>query len=152
MPSKLTKPKNPKFEKTRRRGADGRFLPVRATPSDVAEVPAALGGLPCIDNGKPMSRKELVLGPYRKAIKDAVRRHNGLSIALVGSVARDEDSEHSDYDFLVRFGHGASTFTIAGLKMELGDLLGCKVDVIVNGRRFNEGRYAASILEDAVQL
>ena len=66
---------------------------------------------------------------HREAIRAAASRHNARSIALVGSVARGEDDESSDYDFLAEFLPGTTLFDIAGLELELRDLLGSDVDV-----------------------
>ncbi len=50
-----------------------------------------------------MSRRDEVLVKHRKAILAAAKRSKARSIALVGSVARQEDTAESDYDFLVDF-------------------------------------------------
>jgi predicted nucleotidyltransferase len=39
----------------------------------------------------------------RQAIRDIAARHRALSISIFGSVARGDDKENSDYDFLVSF-------------------------------------------------
>ena len=49
-------------------------------------------------------------------------------------MARGDDTDNSDCDFLVRFTDGASLFDQAGLKLDLEKLLGCDVDVISLGR------------------
>ena len=77
-----------------------------------------------------MSRREEILTKHREAIRSAASRHHASSIALVGSVARGEDTDASDYDFLTDFLPGATLFDMAGLQLELEDLLGGDVDVI----------------------
>ena len=54
------------------------------------------------------ARRDDVLGKHREAIRAAAARNKVASIALVGSVARGDDSDDSDYDFLARFKDGAS--------------------------------------------
>lgn len=88
-----------------------------------------------------------VLGKHRQAIRSAAARHNARSIALVESVARGDDTETSDYDFLTDFLPGTTLFDIATLKVELEDLLGRDVDVVyaagTQGQvpRYAEGSY-----------
>jgi predicted nucleotidyltransferase len=78
--------------------------------------------------------KRLDLIMERKVdIKLAALRNKAISIALFGSVARGEDTNESDFDFLVEFSPEASLFDQAGLQIELEELLGCKVDVISQG-------------------
>ena len=91
-------------------------------------------------------RRDEVLGKHREAIRAAAVRNKAESIALVGSVARGDDS---DYDFLARFTDGASLFDMAGLKLDLQELLGGDVDVISAGGLTDKHR---RILEDAITL
>lgn len=70
---------------------------------------------------------------HRQAIAEAARRHKGRTIAVFGSVARGDDAEDSDVDFLVDFEPGSSLFDLLHLKDELEALLGCPVDVISSG-------------------
>jgi len=98
-----------------------------------------------------MSRRDNVLVRHREAIREIAARRKAKSIALVGSVARGEDHDGSDYDFLVDFADGTGLFAIAGLEQDLEDLLGSKVDVVSDGQQFREGR-CATMLEDAIPL
>jgi len=53
------------------------------------------------------------------------------SLALFGSVARDEAGPESDLDLLLEF-EGPATFDLfMGLKLFLEDLLGCRVDLVM---------------------
>lgn len=72
------------------------------------------------------------------------------SLALFGSVARDEARPDSDVDVLVEF-EGPTTFDgHMGLLVFLEDLLGCRVDVVTpNGLR--PGRREA-IAQDLVRV
>ena len=47
-----------------------------------------------------MTRREEILVKHREAIRSAASRHKASSVALVGSVARGDDTDASDYDFL----------------------------------------------------
>lgn len=51
------------------------------------------------------------------------------SLALFGSVARDEARQDSDVDLLVEFSHPVGLFEFIGLQQFLEFLLGCPVDL-----------------------
>lgn len=51
------------------------------------------------------------------------------SLALFGSVARDEASQASDIDFLVEFNRPVGLFGLFALQDHLEKLFGCKVDL-----------------------
>jgi predicted nucleotidyltransferase len=52
-------------------------------------------------------------------------------VRLFGSVARGEETEDSDIDFLIDYDPTKTTpWFPGGLLMDLQDLLGCKVDVL----------------------
>ncbi len=61
----------------------------------------------------------------------SLRRKYGVkSLAVFGSMARGDDHEGSDVDMLVRF-EGKATFdNFMGLKLDLEDLLGRRVDLL----------------------
>ena len=80
-----------------------------------------------------MTRRELVLGAHREAIKAAAAANKATSIALVGSAARGDDGPDSDVDFLARFETGSSLFDLARLQGALAELLGVDVDVVSAG-------------------
>ncbi len=77
-----------------------------------------------------MDRRDDVLDKHRETIRSEAFRHNARSISLVGSIARGEDTNASDYDFLVDFLPGTTLFDMAGLQIELESLLGKSVDII----------------------
>jgi uncharacterized protein len=64
------------------------------------------------------------------AIREIAARHKALSISIFGSVARGEDTESSDYDFLVTFDKDSSLLDSAALMNDLEDYLGSHVDVV----------------------
>jgi predicted nucleotidyltransferase len=65
------------------------------------------------------------------AVREELTSQFGVSsLALFGSVARDEGRPDSDVDVLVEF-EGPTTFDAhMGLLVFLEDLLGCRVDVV----------------------
>ena len=64
-------------------------------------------------------------------------------------MARGEDAEGSDYDFVATFARGATLFDQTGLKLDLETLLGCDVDVISTGGLTDRHR---GIRRDAITL
>jgi len=73
------------------------------------------------------------------------------AISLFGSVARGEDTETSDIDFLVRFRSDASTFDLGALLWDLEETLGEKVDIVSDGKEFRNGN-CRRILSEAIRL
>jgi len=57
-------------------------------------------------------------------------RHGARRIRIFGSVARQTAGVDSDVDFLIDLDPERSLLDMGGLKMELQDLLGCKVDLV----------------------
>lgn len=64
-----------------------------------------------------------------------LRRQGVTAAAVFGSVARGEARPGSDVDVVVKIDPGAnfSLLDHAGLRIFLSDLLGCPVDVVVDG-------------------
>lgn len=90
-----------------------------------------------------------VVESNRVQINELVHSHRGQSVALFGSVARGDDTEESDVDFLVEFEKGSSLFDLMDLQDELGELLGVSVDVVsVGGLKGRDGH----ILREAVPI
>lgn len=69
------------------------------------------------------------------AIAKFCRRHRIQRLALFGSVLRDDFEPESDVDVLIEFepGAGAGLIRLAGMEIELGELLGRKVDLNTPG-------------------
>lgn len=59
-----------------------------------------------------------------------LRRHGVAKAAVFGSFVRGENKEGSDLDLLVEFEGEKSLLDLAGLKVELEELLKIKVDVL----------------------
>jgi predicted nucleotidyltransferase len=63
------------------------------------------------------------------------RRHRIRRLALFGSVLRDDFDDDSDVDVLVEFEPGARVglIRLAGMELELGAMIGRKVDLNTEG-------------------
>jgi predicted nucleotidyltransferase len=78
-----------------------------------------------------MKRDEVlrILAAHRDELR---REYSVKSLALFGSVARDEATGASDIDILVDFDRRVSLFDLIGLQLRLQDLLRVpKVDVVM---------------------
>lgn len=96
-----------------------------------------------------MSRRDLILDTHRADILALLPRHRAVSIALVGSVARGDDGPDSDYDFVVEFLPDTSLMDVAGLLVDLEELLGGAVDLVPAD---SHSPYWPEMLADAVVL
>ncbi len=67
----------------------------------------------------------------RKQVAEFCQRHHMRELALFGSVLTDDFHEKSDVDVLVQFmpGEEPGLFALAGMELELSELLGRKVDM-----------------------
>ncbi len=88
----------------------------------------------------PVSRRD---PRYRQ---EAWARNN----RIFGSVARGDQRENSDVDFLVDFEPGRSLLDLTGLWLDLSAVLGCKVDVISS--RGLKPRLSVEVMRDAAPL
>ena len=66
----------------------------------------------------------------REEIMKIAAKYGACNVRIFGSVARGEAGENSDIDFLVELEPGRSLLDLAGLVVELEDLLNRKVDVV----------------------
>ena len=66
------------------------------------------------------------------AVRAIIARYPVANPRVFGSVARGDDHEGSDVDLLVDSTSETSLFDLAGLKLDLGDLLGASVDVVTS--------------------
>jgi predicted nucleotidyltransferase len=90
----------------------------------------------------------LTLDTLRREKKAEILRlaetHGGHNIRVFGSVARGDNGESSDVDFLVEFDKGRTLLDLIGLKLDLQDLLGATVDVVTpNSLRYVRERVLA---------
>jgi hypothetical protein len=72
------------------------------------------------------------------------------SLAIFGSVARDEARPDSDVDILVEFSHPVGLFQFIGLKQYLETLLDCQVDLGTS--RSLKQHLQQEVLESAVYV
>jgi predicted nucleotidyltransferase len=75
-----------------------------------------------------MNLSELRL--YKNEIETIAAQYGVKNIRVFGSVARGEEREQSDVDFIVEMEKGRTLFDRIGFKQELQRLLHVKVDVI----------------------
>ena len=80
-----------------------------------------------------MKRKNIEIP--RGKIAEFCKRHRIRRLALFGSVLRDDFGPQSDVDVLVEFEPGTKVgmIRLASMEIELGDLLGRKVDMNTRG-------------------
>ncbi len=72
-----------------------------------------------------------LLQEKREDILNIAAKHGAFNVRVFGSVARGEETEHSDIDFLIDYDLSkTSPWFPGGLLVDLEDLLGCKVDVV----------------------
>ena len=90
-----------------------------------------------------------MLVKHREAIRAAAARNKCRSIALVGSAARGDDTQGSDYDFLADFEKGVTLFDMCGLQAALEDLLGSDVDLVPRSSVRESRR---NMFDDAIEL
>jgi len=86
----------------------------------------------------------------KELILTIVKRHNAANVRLFGSVARGDEHEKSDIDFLVDFLPGSTLFDQIDLIAELTQKLGCRVDV-VSARALNK-YLRQRVLDEAIPL
>lgn len=66
----------------------------------------------------------------KKKILPILRKYSVKRASLFGSIVRGEATKKSDIDILVEFKGEKSLLDLAGLKIELEELLGRKVDIL----------------------
>ena len=66
----------------------------------------------------------------KKRLVEVLKKYRVKKAALFGSIVRGESTGESDIDLLVEFEGRRSLLDLAGLKLELQELLGRRVDVI----------------------
>jgi len=80
-----------------------------------------------------MSDRAEFLKLHRVAIMKIASDHKARSVAVFGSVARGDDTDTSDIDFLVEFDSDSSLFDLMHLQDALQELLNRDVDVVSAG-------------------
>ena len=90
------------------------------------------------------------LDKNRDKILRIAASYGARDLRVFGSVSRGEANPKSDIDILITLETGRSLLDIVGLKQDLEDLLGCKVDVVTEDAVSPYIR--DRILRDAVSL
>jgi predicted nucleotidyltransferase len=82
--------------------------------------------------GRPIEGTSLRerLREHRSELLAAAARRGASNLRIFGSVARGDDHTGSDVDFLVDFEASRSLVDVAGLILDLQEILGVPVDVI----------------------
>ena len=73
------------------------------------------------------------LEEIKKIIIEVLRKSDVKRAALFGSIVRGEATVESDIDLLIEFEGRKSLLDLVGLKLELQELLGRRVDVLTYG-------------------
>jgi predicted nucleotidyltransferase len=87
---------------------------------------------------------------YRNEIIAAAEKRGARNVRIFGSVARVDQRQDSDIDFLVDFEPGRSLLDLTGLWLDLEAVLGCKVDLVSS--RGLKLRLESEVTRDAVSL
>ena len=92
-----------------------------------------------------------VLSEKREEILQIAAKHGAHNVRIFGSVARGEDDEKSDIDFLIDYDLSKiSPWFPSGLMQDLQSILGRKVDIVtVEGLK---ERIRERVLEEAIAL
>jgi len=95
-------------------------------------------------------RPSQILENHRLEVLETMKRYPMFAnLRIIGSVARGEDTEDSDIDFLVDALSDATLCDLGGLIEDLEELLGISVDVVTTGVHIN-GYMKTTIERDAV--
>ncbi len=86
----------------------------------------------------------------RPKIVKILRRHNITSAGIFGSYARGEQKKNSDIDILVEIKNNISLFDFIGIKLEIEDAIGKKVDLVEY--KVIKPRIKKHILEEEVKI
>jgi uncharacterized protein len=90
------------------------------------------------------------IADLREAIHAAAAASGAHDVRIFGSVARGEEREGSDVDFLVRLEPGRTLLDLTRLEVRLEELLGRRVDVVTETGLGEPVRSA--VLRDAVRV
>jgi len=77
--------------------------------------------------------RDEVLSQLRKHKPELEKKFGVATLALFGSVARDEASEDSDIDLMVTFDQPATSKTFFGVQFYIEDLMDHPVDLVTEG-------------------
>ncbi len=82
-----------------------------------------------------MAKKNIYkINEIKKKIKGVLKKNKVVRAGIFGSYARGEESKNSDIDILIEVkAKKFSLLDLVGLEMELGKILGKKVDLLTYG-------------------
>ena len=86
----------------------------------------------------------------REHIKKIAQKHGAGNIRVFGSISRGEEGPDSDIDFLIDFEEDRSLFDLVGLKLELEEFLGHKVDLVTENAMHR--LISSKVMKEAVPL
>ena len=87
---------------------------------------------------------------HRREIVEMAEKRGLSNIRVFGSMARGDATDSSDVDLLVTAGPNTSGFDVGGLLMDVQELVGRKVDVVID--RSIHPSVEKGILDEAVEL
>jgi predicted nucleotidyltransferase len=90
------------------------------------------------------------LSQKRAEILSIAGRYGARNVRVFGSVARAQDDEQSDFDFLVDMEPGRSLFDLGGTQSELESALGRAVDVVTE--KGLKARIRTRVLREAIPV
>ena len=91
-----------------------------------------------------------ILHEHRAEVLEVMKRYPMFAhLRIIGSVARGEDTEDSDIDFLVDALSNATLCDLGGLIEDFEEILGISVDIMTTGAHIN-GYMKTTIERDAV--
>jgi uncharacterized protein len=97
-----------------------------------------------------LMKRDEVLRILIEQKSDLLRHYPISSLAVFGSVARDDARSDSDVDILVEFSQPVGLFRFIELQQRLESLMGCKVDL--GTPRSLKPRIKASVLQEAIRV
>jgi predicted nucleotidyltransferase len=77
-----------------------------------------------------IKKEEMKIEEIKDAIVPILIRHHIKRAGIFGSIAKGDATSESDIDILVELGDQISLLEFVGIKYELEDLLGKKVDLV----------------------
>jgi predicted nucleotidyltransferase len=98
------------------------------------------------DDMRPSQLLEL----HRDRIREIVAERGHSNLRVFGSVARGEDDENSDIDFLVEFNPDASGFDFGDLCADLSSLLGIETHILTPASI--SPKYREQVLREAIAI
>jgi predicted nucleotidyltransferase len=90
------------------------------------------------------------LAEQRSQILGLAERYHAGEVRVFGSIARGDNTEHSDVDLLIKPRRGCSLLDLGGLLEDLQDLLGCRVDLVTEDGL--KPRLRERVLKEAIPL